>query len=260
MLRVRHRWALLALAGWVLTPIAVLALRAVSPTWRYPQMLSETVEIGGALDGVLRSGVATAALTSLWLALATGILGTVLGFFTARLATRATGRLEQAVMSLAFFLVIAPPLAAGVGLQVVTLTLGIGGTGLGVLLAHLVPASGYLTLFAAGVFINMEPAIEDEARTLGASRYQVWSRVLLPMLAPHLAEGLVLGALVSWGQLALTLLVGGGVVRTLPVEVLSLVRSGNDQAGALAALALSLPPALGLGLLARAARQTGATV
>ena len=72
-------------------------------------------------------------------------------------------------MSLAFFLVIAPPLAAGVGLQVVTLTLGIGGTGLGIMLAHLVPA-GYLTLFAAGVFINMEPAIEGARRAPSAPR------------------------------------------------------------------------------------------
>lgn len=256
----RHKWALLGLAGWVMTPIAVLVLRAVSLAWRYPRILPETVSMRGALDGLLHSGVMSAALTSLWLALATGIFGTALGFFTARLATRASAPLQQVAWIVAFFLVIAPPLAAGVGLQVVTLTLGIGGTGPGVLLAHLVPASGYLTLFAAGVLIGMDPAVEDEARTLGASSYQVWSRVLLPQLAPHLAESLVLGALVSWGQLALTMLVGGGVVRTLPVEVLSLVRSGNDQAGALAALVLSLPPALGLGLLTRAARRTGATV
>ena len=48
-----------ALAGWVLTPIAVLALRAVSPTWRYPQMLSETVEL--AVRSTVLPGVATAA-------------------------------------------------------------------------------------------------------------------------------------------------------------------------------------------------------
>ena len=260
MTHAKQRLALLALAGWVLTPIAVLALRALSPAWRYPQLMPVATVSGGAFVGLADPRLRSAAVTSLGLALATGVLGTVLGFVAARLVQHSSGRPQQVTWVVALFLVVAPPLASGVGLQVVMLTLGLGGTVLGVLVAHLVPATGYLTLFAAGILGSMHAGIEDEARTLGASRLQVWTRVLLPQLAPRLAESLVLGALVSWGQLALTLLVGGGVVRTLPVEVLSLVRSGNDQAGALAALVLSLPPLLGLGLLTRATRRTGAAV
>ncbi|MBS1817589.1 MAG: ABC transporter permease subunit [Acidobacteria bacterium] len=260
MTHATHRFTLLALAGWVLTPIVVLALRAVSLSWRYPQIMPMATASGGAFEALADPRLVAAAATSFWLALATGVLGTVLGFVTARLVTRASGRLQQLTWLGALFLVVAPPLASGVGLQVVMLSLGFGGTVLGVLLAHLVPATGYLTLFAAGILGSMQSGIEDEARTLGASRLQVWTRVLLPQLAPRFAESVVLGALISWGQLALTLLVGGGVVRTLPVELLSLVRSGNDQAGALAALVLSLPPLLGLGLLVRATRRTGAAL
>lgn len=259
-MRARDRWMLLVLAIWVLTPIAMLVLRASAPVWRYPHVLPETFAASAVLDQLTGDRVRSAAATSLWLALTTGLLGTALGFAIARMVTRASRRLRQVTWLVALFLVIAPPLAIGVGLQVVLLSLGLGGTGAGVLLAHLVPATGYLTLFAAGIFGGIDPGIEDDARTLGASRWQVWSRVLLPQLSPRLAESIVLGALVSWGQLAITLLVGGGVVRTLPVEVLSLVRSGNDQAGAMAALMLSLPPMLGLGLLTRGTRRTGAVL
>jgi ABC-type spermidine/putrescine transport system permease subunit II len=72
-------------------------------------------------------------------------------------------------------------------------------------------------------------------------------------------EGLVLGGLVSWGQVALTLVVGGGLVRTLPVELLSILQSGNDRVAAIAALILSFPPIIGIGLLTLGARRTGAS-
>jgi hypothetical protein len=54
--------------------------------------------------------------------------------------------------------------------------------------------------------------------------------------------------------------VGGGLVRTLPVELLSIVQSGNDQIAAFAALVLSVPPMFAVGLLTIGARRTGASV
>jgi putative spermidine/putrescine transport system permease protein len=259
VIRVRPRWWLLALAVWTLTPLAVLVLRAMSSAWHYPQLVPT---IAPDWPTLTESGarLASALETSLALALATGIVATGLGFTIARTIARAAGAPRHLALAAALFTVIAPPLALGVGLHVAILGLGLGGTLAGVFLAHLVPATGYLTLFAIGLFSRFELSLEDEARTLGASRWQVLARVLVPLLRPRLGEGLVLGGLVSWGQLALTLLVGGGVVRTLPVELLSLVQSGNDQLGAWAALLLSVPPAVSIGVLSVGTRRTGASL
>jgi putative spermidine/putrescine transport system permease protein len=256
---VTRRWRtvlVIGLALWALTPVAMLVLRASTPAWRYPQIVPESLdlEVVGAPEARRLGG---ALATSLLLAALAAPASTVLGFSIAR-AIQAGGRTLRAfVGAVALFPVIAPPIALGVGLQVVVLQAGLGGTFGGVLLAHLVPATGYVTLFAVGVFTAFDMSIEDEARTLGASRWQVLRHVTMPLLAPRLVEGMLLGALVSWGQLAISLVVGGGLVRTLPLELLSLVRSGNDQHGALAAIVLTIPPALGLGLLQSAVRRTG---
>jgi putative spermidine/putrescine transport system permease protein len=154
--------------------------------------------------------------------------------------------------------VIAPPIALGVGVQVLALRANLGGTLAGVLFAHLVPATGYLTLFLLGVLGAWDRGAEDEARSLGARPAQVLWRVTLPALRAPLAQAVALGALVSWGQLALTLLVGGGVVRTLPVEVLAFLRAGDDRLAAVAAILLTIPPALAFGMLQRGAQRTGA--
>jgi hypothetical protein len=44
------------------------------------------------------------------------------------------------------------------------------------------------------------------------------------------------------------------------VELLSFVQSGSDQLGALAALAVSVPPMLAIGLLQVGIRRTGAAL
>ncbi len=260
MKRNAHRLLLAALGVWVLTPMAVLALRAAARSWRFPQILPNVGDDWGwvAVGGGER--VVSALIVSVGLAIVTGTVGTALGFLVARRAVHAPERTRRLALTAALFAVLAPPLPLGVGLQVALLSIGLGGTLVGVGLAHLVPITGYLTLFAIGAFTTLDASLEDEARTLGASRWQVVSKVLVPLLKRRLFEGAILGGLISWGQVATTLLVGGGLVRTLPVELLSLVQSGNDQVGALAALVLSLPPTLTIGLLALGARRTGATV
>ena len=256
----RDRLLLAALGVWVLTPIAVLIVRAVAQSWRFPQILPEAMDVWPALSAVGSVRVRSAMIASLALAFATGSIGTMLGFAIGRSAVRVGRRFRQLTLAAAFFTVIAPPIALGVGLQVAVLGIGLGGTFTGVFFAHLVPATGYLTLFAVGVFASFDASLEDEARTLGASRWQVLSRIVVPLLGRRLGEGFILGGLVSWGQLAITLLVGGGLVRTLPVELLSIVQSGNDQIAAVAALLLGVPPMLAIGLLTVGARRTGAAL
>ncbi len=260
MTRPVHRWWLVGVALWTLLPIAALVLRALARAWRYPQLLPGTGDGFPVFSGAATGRLTEALVTSLVLALAIGPASAVIGFTIGRAIARARRPARRVGLALSLFLVIAPPTALGVGLQVATLSIGVGGTLFGVFLAHLVPAAGYLTLFAVGVFTTFDFVLEEEARTLGARPWQVMSRITVPILRRRLAEAVVLGGLVSWGQVALTLLIGGGVVRTLPVELLSLVQSGSDQLGALAALAVSVPPMLAIGLLQAGIGRTGAAL
>ncbi len=52
-----------------------------------------------------------------------------------------------------------------------------------------------VALPARAALLNMDPALEDAARSLGLSRWQVFWRVTLPQLRPALAAGLLLSAL-----------------------------------------------------------------
>ncbi len=68
-------------------------------------------------------------------------------------------------------------------------------------------------------------------------------------------EAFVLGFLVSWAQVPLTLLVGQGQVRTLTVEVLAWIRAGQDPLAAAGTLCLMVPPLVLMAFVAVAVRR-----
>ena len=253
--RTARRGALLA--GLVLSavvPFGLLALWSVSGPWFYPALLPSGLT-GESWRQLVGGDLGSAATRSVVLGAGTATVGTAVGLPVGRALARLHGWRRHAGAALAFLPVTAPPIAFAVGIQYFFLRLGGGGTLGGVLLAHAVPASGYLSLYFLGVFAAYDAGPEEEARTLGATPWQTLRLVTVPALRRQVAEAAALGFLVSWAQVALTQLVGGGLVRTLPTEVFSSLRSGQDRYAATGALLLSVPPLLALGAARLAARR-----
>lgn len=245
----------LGLVATAIGPLVILGIWATSGPWLFPALLPDTLTLAG-LRAAGAGALGPALAMSGMLAVATGIVGCALALPIGRALARLEGWRRHAAAAAAFLPVAAPPLALGTGLQVVALGAGLGGTASGVLLAHLVPTVGYLSLFFLGTFTLYDARAEAEARTLGATPWQTWRRVTIPMLRRQIGEAVALGFLISWTQFALTLVVGGGAVRALPLEVFALVRAGQDRAAAIGALMLILPPLAALAGLRWAARRT----
>lgn len=255
------RWGLvLVLAMTTLLPFATLVVTSLARGWFWPDLLppdwsgeawrelARGFGFGGGGGPGTGAGagsrMARATLHSLVLAAGTGVLAVGVALPAARAMARLRGWRRHLAAGCAFLPVAAPPLAVGVGLQVSLLGAGLGGTLPGVMVAHLVPSAGYVSLFLLGIFAVRDDRLEEEARTLGASAGQTFLLVTLPSLRRPMVEGFVLGFLVSWAQVPLTLVVGQGVVPALPLEVLSLVQAGQDARAAAGALLLVVPPLL----------------
>lgn len=251
---------LVALTITTVGPLLLLVATSFSGPWFFPALAPSAWTTAGwqlSLDG---ARLERALGTSVALALATGVIASAIALPLGRAMAGLRGWRRHVAAASAFLPVAAPPLALGTGLQVLLLRLGLGGTAPGVLVAHLVPAIGYLSLIFLGTFTLFDQRVEEEARTLGATRTQTWRRITLPLLRPQIAEAMIVGFLISWSQFALTLVAGGGAVRALPLEIFAYVRAGQARQAAVGALLLVVPPAAAFVALRWAARRNVASL
>lgn len=73
---------------------------------------------------------------------------------------------------------------------------------------------------------KLDPAWEDAARDLGATSWQVLTRITLPLLRPAIWGAALLGFTVSLDDFVVTFFVAGPGSTTLPLKVFSMIKSG----------------------------------
>ena len=86
---------------------------------------------------------------------------------------------------------------------------------------------------------------------LGAGPWQRLRHVTLPAVRPALVVSALFAFLISWSEYILTLLIGGGTVRTLPLLLFAAIGSSDLTAAAALSLVIGLPPLVLVALTAR---------
>ena len=93
---------------------------------------------------------------------------------------------------------------------------------------------------ARAAIAEVDPALENAARTLGSSEPEVLWRVTLPLARRGILAGLVLGATRALGEFGATLMVAGNIpgrTQTLPLAIYDAVQNRQyGQANAMVAL------------------------
>ncbi len=243
----------LALAVWFVLPLVPLALWAFADRWSFPAVLPQAWGWDG-VQAALAQGAVPAFGRSLLLGMLVSAAATPLGVLAARALACHRVPFASAVNVLLFAPLALPAFVAALGLNVLLLQLQVPPFAGVVLLltAYALPYTSYTMRVAYGAH---DPAIEEEARLLGASPWQVLWRVQLPLLAPALARAAFLAFLVGWSDYVITVLVGGGTIITFPLLVAAAAAgTGNDATVGLLSSAAVLPPLvllLGLGLIGR---------
>lgn len=84
---------------------------------------------------------------------------------------------------------------------------------------------------------KLDPAWEDAARDLGATSWDVLTRITLPLLRPAIWGAALLGFTVSLDDFVVTFFVAGPGSTTLPLKVFSMIKTGiTPEINALSAL------------------------
>lgn len=247
------------LLGGLVLPFLPLLLWAVAERYPYPA-LTPTVTSSRPLRLLAdpASDVLTGLVNSVVIAVAVAVIAALIGLSAGRALGLHRFRGKRLVQFLLLAPVIVPGLAVTLGIQVFFIRFGLSDTRQGVVLVHLLSAVPYVALVMSSVYANLDLRLEDQARTLGAGPVQVFLRITLPAVAPGLAVAGLFAFLISWGEYVLTLLVGGGAVKTLPLLLYSYLGSTDTPVAAALGLALVVPPVLLLAVTSRLLSGEGA--
>lgn len=185
-------------------------------------------------------------LTPLWLSLKTAFAATTITFFLgiaiAQWLTIYQGKIKALIDGLLILPLVLPPTVVGF---ILLLIFGKNGP-IGQLLSKLgttIIFSWSATVIAAtvvalplmyqtarGAFEQIDTNILDAARTLGASEWEVFWRITIPLSWPGIAAGTILAFARALGEFGATLMLAGnipGKTQTIPIAIFFAVESGD---------------------------------
>lgn len=218
--------------------------------------------------------VSPATLEALWLSIWTAVTATAIcaafGIPLAVVIARARPWLASLLRALTTIPLILPPMVGGVALLYLTGRNGWLGqwlAGLGiqlpfttaaVIIAQVFVAFPFLVLAVEGAVRGLDRELPLVAADLGATPFQAFLHVTLPLAGPGVAAGLTLCFARAVGEFGATALFAGnapGTTRTMPLAIYTAFNGAGVSQGTAVALALILlVVAIAVLLLARAWR------
>ena len=212
--------ASLAVYAFLYVPLAVVVIFSFNDSelnaqwvgfttrW-YARLADDADMIRAAGNSLLIAVVASAAAT---------VLGTLAGIAMHRYRLRL-------LPALALTPVAMPELLLGVSLllffrQVLDLTLGL----LSILIAHITFSIGFVAVVVRARLAGMDESVFEAARDLGATPWQTFRRIMLPLILPALAAGFLMAFTLSIDDFVITFFVAGVGVTTLPLQIYSMIK------------------------------------
>ena len=116
--------------------------------------------------------------------------------------------------------------------------LGLLGTLVPQIVIHLVVTVPIVIWIMIGYFETTPLELEEAARIDGATRWQVFRHVALPIAKPGIAVAFILAVIFSWNNFVFGIVLAGRETRTLPVAVYNMISFDQLSWGPLAAAAL----------------------
>ena len=167
-----------------------------------------------------------ASLNSVLIAVANTIIATSLGTMAALAFQRYRFRGRTLLQLLLFPPITIPWLIIGTSMLVLFFWIGLGRGLHAILLGHVALSLPYVIVVVGARLKSFGESLEEAAATLGASPWQTFWRVSLPVMAPGIVAAALFAFAVSFDQFQISRFLAPPGVSTLPVVIYSAIRQG----------------------------------
>jgi spermidine/putrescine transport system permease protein len=178
--------------------------------------------------------IADAFQTTMLIAITSTIIATTLGTMLALALERYHFRGRTALDATLYLPIIIPDIVMAVSLLAFfslvfrvlndTFGLSVRNSILTVIIAHVAFNISFVAVVVRASLRNFDRRLEEAAQDLGASPWQTFRRVTLPLIMPGIVGGALIAFTLSLDDFVVTFFTSGPGVNTLPLEVYSRVR------------------------------------
>jgi spermidine/putrescine transport system permease protein len=211
---------------WLFAPIAVVVLFSFSTT---PRMILpfEGFTFDWYAEAFSNPLLERAIVNSVILAVVTAIVATFLGVTFALGLVHLRRRPRGVLITASLLPAAVPLLVVGMSLAVLFRTVGQSPSLINAAIGHVLIALPFVVLTMNARLETFDFSTLDAARDLGASPWQTFRDVTLPLIRPSVIGAALLAAALSLDEFVVTFL-NVGTSMTVPVYIWSLVRKGID--------------------------------
>jgi thiamine transport system permease protein len=201
--------------GWV--AVAFLPVLFIGYFFAYP--LIRILTLGLSELSIGASGLEARLFRVGWFTLWQAIVSTILTFLAAAPLTWAVSSYDFRGRRLAMALATVPFVLPTVVVGTAFVALGWSETIGAILAAHVFFNVAVVVRTVSTLWARIDPRIQDAARVLGASEWEVFKRITLPLLRPAMAAAASIVFLFTFTSFGVVLILGGFRYATLEVEI-----------------------------------------
>lgn len=166
-------------------------------------------------------------LNTIVIALLSAVISTIIGVIGALGISYVKRRqMKNTLLSLNNVLIVSPDVIIGASLLITFTLIGIKLGFTSVLLAHIAFSVPIVVIMVLPKIQEMSSSLIDAARDLGASWWDVLTKVIIPYITPGIFAGFFMALTYSLDDFAVTFFVTGNGFTTLSVEIYSMARRG----------------------------------
>jgi spermidine/putrescine transport system permease protein len=166
-------------------------------------------------------------LNTIVIALLSAVISTIIGVIGALGISYVKRRqMKNTLLSLNNVLIVSPDVIIGASFLITFTLIGIKLGFTSVLLAHIAFSVPIVVIMVLPKIQEMSSSLIDAARDLGASWWDVLTKVIIPYITPGIFAGFFMALTYSLDDFAVTFFVTGNGFTTLSVEIYSMARRG----------------------------------
>ncbi len=179
----------------------------------YRDLFQNTALLNALFNTLIVAGVST-------------VVSTIIGTISAYGLYKYSFPGKNIVNELLYIPVVIPEIVLGIALLSVYTLLNMELGLFTLILAHICFCIPFVIISVRSVLDSMDSHIEEAANDLGASRFQTFIKIIIPMLMPGILSGAQLALTLSLDDVVISYFTAGPGANTLPLQVYSMIKTG----------------------------------